>query len=77
MRFVTEFFNSLRDCLTNVALEDSIDFKIEGQAIPAVIYADEFVLIAEEETVLQGMINRLSEVGKRCGMERNVKEKLS
>jgi hypothetical protein len=39
-----------------------------------VIYADEFVLIAEEETVLQNMIDRLSEVGKICGMERNVKE---
>ena len=40
------------------------------------IYANKFVLIAEEETVLQGMIDRLSEVGKRFGMERNVKEKL-
>jgi hypothetical protein len=69
-------FDSLRDYLTNVALEDSIDFIIGGQAIPTVIYLDEFVLIAEEETVLQGMIDRLSEVGKRCGMERNVKEKL-
>jgi len=29
-----------------------------------VIYAIEFVLIAEEEKVLQGMIDRLSEVGK-------------
>jgi hypothetical protein len=41
-----------------------------------VIYADELVLMAEEETVLQGKIDRLSEVGRRCGMERNVKEKL-
>jgi hypothetical protein len=36
----------------------------------------EFVLTAEEETVIQGMINRLGEVGRLCGMERNLKGKL-
>jgi predicted nucleic acid-binding Zn ribbon protein len=41
-----------------------------------VIYVYEFVVIAEEETVLQGMIDRLSEVGERCGMESSVKKKL-
>ena len=70
-------FNSYSKYLTNVALEESIDFKIVGKAISIVIYAVEFVLVAEEETVLQGMIDRLSEVGKLCGAERNVKEKLT
>jgi hypothetical protein len=35
------------------------------------------VVVAEEETVLQGMIDRVSDAGERCGMESNVKEKLS
>jgi hypothetical protein len=35
----------------------------------------EFVLKAEEDTVLQGMIDRLSEVGRFCAMETNVKGK--
>lgn len=35
----------------------------------------EFVVITEEETVLEGMIDRLSD-GERCGMESNVKEEL-
>jgi hypothetical protein len=35
-------------------------------------YADDLLLLAEEETVLQGMIDRLNEIG----MEMNVKKKL-
>jgi hypothetical protein len=30
------------------------------------------VLLAEEETVLQGMIDRLAEIGRCCRMEMNV-----
>jgi hypothetical protein len=33
---------------------------------------DDLVLLAEEETVLQGMIDRLIEIGRRYGMEMNV-----
>jgi len=35
-------------------------------------YADDLVLLAKGETVLQGMIDRLIEIGGRCGWERNV-----
>jgi hypothetical protein len=37
-------------------------------------YADDLLLLAKEETVLQGMTYRLFEVGKFCGMEMNAEE---
>ena len=37
-------------------------------------YADEFVLLAVAETVLQGLIDRVADLGKRYGMEMNVKK---
>jgi hypothetical protein len=37
-------------------------------------YADDLVLLAKEETVLQEMIDRLIEVGKCYGMEMNVEK---
>jgi hypothetical protein len=35
-------------------------------------YADELVLMAKEETVLQGMIDKLTEIGRWYGMAMNV-----
>ena len=35
-------------------------------------YTDEFVILSEEEAVLQGMVDRVIEVGRCCGMEVNV-----
>ena len=35
-------------------------------------YADDLVLMAKEETVLQGMIDKLIEIGRCYGMEMNV-----
>jgi hypothetical protein len=35
-------------------------------------HADGLVLLAKQEMVLQGMIDRLTEVGRRYGMEINV-----
>jgi hypothetical protein len=37
-------------------------------------YEDELVLVAKEETVLQGMIDRLIEIGRCGGMEMNVEK---
>jgi hypothetical protein len=42
--------------------------------IQTVKYADDLVLIAKEETVLQGMINKLIEIGRSYGMEMNVEK---
>jgi ribulose kinase len=37
-------------------------------------YADDLVPLAKEETVLQGMIDRVIEIGRRYGMEMNVEK---
>ena len=44
------------------------DFKIGGQIIQTVKYADDLILMAKEETVLQGMIDELSEIRRRYDM---------
>jgi hypothetical protein len=37
-------------------------------------YADDLVILAEEETVLQGITDRLTEIGRCYGMELNVEK---
>jgi hypothetical protein len=37
-------------------------------------YADDLVLLAREEKVLQGVVDRLIEIGRRYGTEMNVKK---
>jgi hypothetical protein len=66
-------FNLCSKFLTKQALEGFGDFKI-GQVIRTVKYADDLVLLAKEEVVLQGMIDRLIEIGRCCGMEINVEK---
>jgi hypothetical protein len=46
-------------------LEGFEGFKIGRQVIHTVIYVDDLVLLAKEETVLQGMTDRLTEI-VRC-----------
>jgi len=67
-------FNLYSECLTKEALDGLGDFKIGGQIIQTVKYADDFVLMAKEETVLQGMINKLIYIWKCHGMEMNVEK---
>jgi hypothetical protein len=50
-------FNLYSICLTKETLEGFGDFEIGGQIIHTVKYADELVLLAEEERVLQDMID--------------------
>jgi len=47
---------------------------IGGQIIQTVKYADDLVLMAMEETVLQGMIDKLIETGRYYDMEMNVEK---
>jgi hypothetical protein len=47
-------------------------FDSGGQLIRTVRYTDVLVILAKEEAVLQGMIHRLNEVGRCCGLEMNV-----
>jgi hypothetical protein len=60
-----------REYLTKEALEGFGDFKTKGQVISTVKYADDFGLLAKEETVLQGMVERLIEIGRCYGIEMN------
>jgi hypothetical protein len=60
------------ECLTNEALDGLGDFKIVGQIIKSVKYADDIVLMVKEGTVLQGMIDKLIEIRRCYGMEINV-----
>jgi retron-type reverse transcriptase len=52
-------FNLYSEYLTKEALERFGDFKIGGQIIQTVKYADDRVLLAKEEKVLQDMIDKL------------------
>ena len=67
-------FNLYSECLTKEALDGLGDFNIGGQIIQTVKYADERVLMAKEETVLQGMTDKLIETGRYYGMEMNVEK---
>ena len=67
-------FNLYSEYLTKEALEGLGDFIIGGQIIHTVKYADNLVLLAKEEKVLQDMINKLIEIGRCYGMEMNVEK---
>ena len=56
-------FNLYSECLTKEALEGFGDFNIGGQNIHSVKYADDFLLLAKEETALQDRIDKLIEIG--------------
>jgi hypothetical protein len=56
-------FNLYSECLTKEAVDGLGDFSFGGQIIQSVKYADDLVLMAKEETVLQGMIDKLIDIG--------------
>jgi len=66
--------NFYSECLTKEALEGFRDFKIRGQITHTVKYADDLVLLAKDEMVLQDMIDKLIEIGRCHGMEMNVEK---
>ena len=68
-------FNLFNECIIKEALEGFGNFKIGGQIIHTVKYANDLVLLATEETVLQNMIDKLIETVRGYGMEMNVKKK--
>jgi hypothetical protein len=67
-------FNFCSKYPTKEALERFGGLEIGGQVICTVKYADDLVLVATEETMLQGMIDKLSEIGRFYGMEMNVEK---
>jgi hypothetical protein len=56
------------------AMEGFGDFKIGGQIIQTVKFADELVLLAKEEKELEDTIDELIEIGRCYGMEMNVEK---
>ena len=67
-------FNLYSECLIKEVLEGFGDLKLGGQIIHTVKYADELVLLAKEEKMLQDMIDKLTEIGSCYGMEMNVEK---
>jgi len=67
-------FNLYSECLTKEALEGLGDFKIGGQIIDTVKYANDLVLLAKGEKMLQDMIDKLIEIGRCYGLEMNVEK---
>ena len=57
-------FNLYSEFLTKEALDGLGDFNIRGQIIRTVKYADDLVLMAKEKMVLQGMTDKLTEIGR-------------
>jgi hypothetical protein len=57
LEFFTDIILTYSENLTKKALEGLGDFKIGGQIIQTVKYADDLVLLAKEEKVLQDMID--------------------
>jgi hypothetical protein len=53
--------------------EEFRDFEI-GQVLRILKYSGDHVLLTEREKVLQIMIDRLTDFGRCCGMEINVKK---
>jgi len=67
-------FNLYSECLTKEALDGLGYFNIGGQIIRTVKYADDLVLMAQEVKMLQGMNDKLIEIGSCYGMEMNVEK---
>jgi len=67
-------FNLYSECLTKEALEGFGDFRIGGKIINTLKYADDLVLLAKEEKVLQDMFDKIIEIRGCYGMEMNVEK---
>jgi hypothetical protein len=67
-------FNLYSEYFTDEALEWFGDFKIAGKVILSAKYADDVVLLAKEETVLQVMVDRLTEIGRCYGIKMSVEK---
>jgi hypothetical protein len=61
-------FHLYSEYVTQEAPEGLGVFKVRGQIISMVRYADYLVLLAKEETILQSMTDKLIEVGGGYGM---------
>ena len=65
-------FTLYSEYLTKDAVKGVGDFRSERKVIDAMKYVDKLVLMSKKETVLQDMFDRLTEIGRFCGLEMNV-----
>jgi hypothetical protein len=70
-------FNVYSECLNKETLQEFEDLKIGGQIIHTVKYADDFILLTEEEKVLQDTFDKVTEIGRCYGMEMNMEKNKS
>ncbi|GFG34922.1 hypothetical protein Cfor_12802, partial [Coptotermes formosanus] len=61
-------------CVNKEASEGFGDFKTGGQVIRTVKYADDFMLLTKEGTLIQDMTGRRIEIGRYYGMEMNLEK---
>jgi hypothetical protein len=73
-KLVYNRLNLYSKCFTKEALEGFADFKIGGQIFHTVKYADDLVLLAREEKVLQDIIDKPIKIIGCYGMEINVEK---
>jgi len=71
-RLLPLLFNLYSEYLTEDILERFGDLDVREQVFRTVKYAGNLMLLAKEETVLQGRIESLIEIGRSYGMERSV-----
>ena len=74
MLFVINSVQFYNECLIKRALNGLGVFNIGGQIIQTVKYTYDLVLMTKEGTVLQGMIDKVTEIGRCYGMTLNVEK---
>jgi hypothetical protein len=72
MLFVANYVQLVQSLPHKEALDGLGDLNIAERIIQTVKYADDLVLMAKEETVLQSMIDKLIGIGRSYGNEMNV-----
>ena len=68
-------FNLYSEDPTKEVIEGFGVFRMGAEGISTVKYADDLVLLAKEEATLQGMIDRLIEIGRSYVLLMNVESK--
>jgi len=66
------YANCTKSILLKLLSKDYRDFQIAGKECRTAKYADEFVLLVKEESVLQGIVNTITEIGRCFAIEMNM-----
>jgi len=69
-----ELHKSILHLQLSTKLDGLGDLQIRGEVISTVKYAYDHVILANEETVQRGFIDRMIEIGNWCGIEMSMEE---